>query len=422
MIRRVLLVDDDREVREALGQSLELADLDPLLAGSFLAAKDYLDHRFDGVVVTDIRMPGRDGFHLLAHAHALDPDLPVILLTGEGDVPMAVRAMAEGAFGFLEKPCGPAEFVALVEKALKARALVLENRRLRREVEAGDAAARMLAGQSALSAQLRAQVRTVARATAEVLVTGEAGSGTPKVAEVIHLLSAASARPFIKRAAAGLSVEALDAAIAGAQDGSLYLDEVGMLPAAAQFALLDRLESGLPLRVLAGTTRDLAADLTGDVATGRFNAELFYRLDLMRVRIPSLRERKEDIPVLFRHYVAQSCEQANLPEPELPADMLARLMAQDWPGNARSLMNAAMRFVMGLGEGEEAGALGLAEQMAQVERALLIEALRRHGGHASDTARALKLPRKTFYDKLSRHDLRPDDYRRSADVRGALER
>jgi two-component system C4-dicarboxylate transport response regulator DctD len=171
--------------------------------------------------------------------------------------------------------------------------------------------------------------------------------------------------------------------------------------------LLDRLEGGLPVRVLAGTTRDLATE----VSEGRFNADLYYRLDLMRVRIPSLRERKEDIPLLFRHYVAQACEQANLPEPPISADVLGRLMAQDWPGNARSLMNAAMRFAMGLGEAQEAEGLGLVEQMAQVERSLLIEALRRQGGHATETAKALKLPRKTFYDKLARHGLRPEDYR-----------
>lgn len=407
MTRRVLLIDDEREVREALGQTLELADLDPLLAGSFVEAKDHIDARFDGVIVTDIRMPGRDGFHLLSHVRRLDADLPVILLTGEGDVPMAVRAMAEGAHGFLEKPCAPSDFLAVVEKALKARALVLENRRLRLEVEAGDAAARMLLGQSRQAQEMRGQIRAVARGSSEVLVMGEAGSGTPKVAEVIHLLSAAASHPFVKRAAAGLGVDALDDCIAAAKAGSLYLDEVGMLPVAAQYALLDRLEGGLPVRVLAGTTRDLATE----VSEGRFNADLYYRLDLMRVRIPSLRERKEDIPLLFRHYVAQACEQANLPEPPISADVLGRLMAQDWPGNARSLMNAAMRFAMGLGEAQEAEGLGLVEQMAQVERSLLIEALRRQGGHATETAKALKLPRKTFYDKLARHGLRPEDYR-----------
>ncbi|MBI1418434.1 MAG: response regulator [Limimaricola sp.] len=407
MTRRVLLVDDDREVREALGQTLELADLDPVLAGSFIEAKDLIDARFDGVVLSDIRMPGRDGFFLLDHVREIDPDLPVILLTGEGDIPMAVRAMGAGAHGFLEKPCAPSDLVAVVEKALKARALVLENRRLRQEVETGDAAARMLFGQSRLAASLRDQVRAVARAGAEVLILGEAGSGTPKVAEVIHLLSAAARRPFVKRAAAGLTPEALEAALADVKDGTLYIDEVGTLPAAVQFALLDRLESGMAVRVLAGSTQNIDAE----VAAGRFSAELFYRLDLMRVRIPSLRERTEDIPVLFRHYVAQACEQANIAEPEIGPEVIARLMAQDWPGNARALMNAAMRFALGLGEADQSEGLGLAEQMARVERSLLIGALRRHGGRAGETALALKLPRKTFYDKLARHNIKPESYR-----------
>lgn len=407
MTRRVLLVDDDREVREALGQTLELADLDPVLVGSFIEAKDHLDARFDGVVVTDIRMPGRDGFHLLDFARALDPELPVILLTGEGDVPTAVKAMASGAHSFLEKPCAPQDLVAVVEKALRARAEVLEARRLKFEVESGDAAARMLFGVSAKAKELRDRVRAVARASAEVLVTGEPGTGTPKVAEVIHLLSSAARLPFVKRTAGVLTLQTLDEALEAAQSGTLYLDEVSTLSSAVQFALLDRLESGARARIIAGSTRDL----TEEVDAGRLSADLYYRLDLMRVRIPSLSERPEDIPVIFRHYVAQACEQANIPLPHIPPDYLGRLMAQNWPGNARALMNAAMRFALGVAEVEEARGLGLAEQMAQVERSLLVQALQRSGGNATDAARALKLPRKTFYDKLTRHDIKPEDYR-----------
>ena len=151
------------------------------------------------------------------------------------------------------------------------------------------------------------------------------------------------------------------------------------------------------------------------MAEGRFNADLFYRLDLMRVRVPSLRERPEDIPVLFRHYVAQACEQANVSEPQIGPDVIARLMAQDWPGNARALMNTAMRFALGIGEEPLSAAqddrLGLAEQLAQVERSLLVRALERAQGRSGEAAEALKLPRKTFYDKLARHGLRPEDYR-----------
>ena len=416
MSDQVLIVDDERDVRDALGQTIELDDLMPIRAGSFVEAKDHIDPGFDGVIITDLRMPGRDGFFLLDHARKVDPDLPVILLTGEGDIPKAVKAMGDGAYAFLEKPCSSKDLLAVVHKALKARALVMENRRLKLELDRGDAAARMLVGVSEVADAVRARVRAVARASAEVLIVGEAGTGTPKIAEVIHLLSGAASRPFVKRPAAQLTAEDFASAFKEAEAGTLYLDEVTALSPAVQFALLDALEGGAgSVRVLSGTARNIEEE----VAQWRFNTDLFYRLDLMRVHVPALHERPEDIPVLFRHYVAQACEQANLPEPEISPQVIAGLMARDWPGNARGLMNAAMRFAMGVsaGLGEDAltdapdQRLGLAEQLAQVERSLLIEALQRAGGRSGEAAQALKLPRKTFYDKLSRHGLKPEDYR-----------
>jgi two-component system C4-dicarboxylate transport response regulator DctD len=412
MTMRVLIVDDERDVREALGQTIELADLDVVRAGSFVEAKDYIDPSFDGVIVTDLRMPGRDGFFLLDHVRKIDPDLPVILLTGEGDVPLAVKAISDGAFAFLEKPCGAKDFLATVERALQARASVMENRRLKLETDRGDAAARMLVGVSAASDALRARVRAVARASAEVLITGEPGTGTPKIAEVIHLLSGAVSRPFVKRSAAQLSAQDLGSALTDAKTGTLYLDDVTALTPAVQFALLDALETGRDVRVLSGTSRDIE----DEVAQGRFSTDLFYRLDLMRVHVPALRERLEDIPVLFAHYVAQACEQANLAQPEITSDVIAGLMSQDWPGNARGLMNIAMRFAMGMGDDRLTGTpnagLGLVEQLAQVERSLLVDALQRTQGRSGEAAHMLKLPRKTFYDKLARHGLKPEDYRR----------
>ncbi|MFQ1701299.1 sigma-54-dependent transcriptional regulator [Loktanella agnita] len=407
MTKRVLLVDDDRDIREALGQTLELADLLPTVAGSFVAAKDHLTTEFAGVVVSDVRMPGRDGFYLLDHVREIDPELPVILLTGEADIPMAVRAMAAGAYDFLEKPCAPQAFLAVIDRALKARALVLENRRLKSELEAGDAAARMLRGQSQQSSDMRNQARVAARAATEALILGEPGSGTSKVAEVIHLLSAAASRPFIKRAASSLDAVGLDAAFAEARDGTLYLDEIAGLRPDVQMVLLDRLEDRAAARVLAGSTSRLPEAMRA----GQFNPELFYRLDMMRVRIPALRERPEDIPVLFQHYVAQACEQANLTLPHITPELNARLMARDWPGNARALMNVAMRFALGLDEDDAPAQGGLVAQMAQVERSLLIAALHRHGGRVTDVIQDLQLPRKTFYDKLNKHGLRAGDYR-----------
>jgi len=409
-LNKVLVVDDDAAVREALAQTLELADLMPISAGSFIAGKDHITAAFQGVILSDIRMPGRDGFHLLHYAHMADPDLPVVLLTGEGDIPMAVDAMTKGAFGFLEKPCAPADLVAVLRRALAARAMVLENRALKLQLETGDPAARMLFGTSQLAADLRTRVRAVARTGAEVLVKGPPGAGVSKVAEVIHLMSPKATGPFVKKTAVALSPEGFHAACAEATGGSLFLDEISALPSETQYAVLAHIEddtdTGAGTRILAGSTTDLEADVS-------FHAELYYRLDVMPVRIPSLAERPEDIPVLFRQYVAQAAEQSGIPAPEIPPDHLAALMAQDWPGNARALMSAAMRFVLGMPEGApDAQGLGLSEQMARVERTLLIAALERQNGRAAAAAEALKLPRKTFYDKLARYRIRPEDYRR----------
>jgi two-component system C4-dicarboxylate transport response regulator DctD len=408
VVTRVLLVDDDASVREALGQTLELAELVPTLAGTYIEAKDHIVRDFAGVIVTDIRMPGKDGFALLDYTHGIDPELPVILLTGEGDIPMAVKGISSGAFDFLEKPCSPKELLAVVEKALRTRALVLENRRLKRQVESGDAAARLLRGTSALSKRLRNEARAVARSAADVLITGEPGVGTAKMAEVIHLLSAGSVAPFLKFSGAGMTPSALGTAFQGAVGGSIFIDEIAALPSNAQFALLDLLETHDRARLIVGSY----ANLSELAARDGFSADLFYHLEAAVVRIPPLRERPEDIPVLFRHYVDIACEQTNLPVPDVTPDIIANLLAQDWPGNARSLMSAAMRFVMGLSDGgAQEGDLGLAEQIAQVERSLLIAALQRHHGNATEAAKGLKLPRKTFYDKLTRHGIMADAYR-----------
>jgi len=405
----VLLVDDDAAVREALVQTLDLGGFTPLPAGSFVAAKDRITRDFAGVILSDIRMPGRDGFHLLSYAREVDEELPVILLTGEGDIPMAVSAMDQGAFDFLEKPCGAAELVAVLNRAMAARKSVLDGRAVLEQSRKGDPAARMIFGSSELSEGLRARIRRVAGTGADILVTGAPGSGISKVAEVIHLCSARSKAPFEKRAAAGLDRSGLRAALDAAGEGSLFVDEIERMPADTQLALLEALEASHGARLIAGSAEDAQAA----VESGRLNGDLHSRLQVMVVRIPALAERPEDIPVLVRHCVAQAAEAAGLTPPPISADHLAALMARDWPGNARSLMSAAMRFVLGMPE-EVSGAagLGLAEQMARVERSLLVAALGRANGRAAQAAKALKLPRKTFYDKLARYGIRPEDCRR----------
>ena len=400
----VLVVDDDAAVREALVQTLDLAGYAPLAAGSFVAAKDHITRDFAGVILSDIRMPGRDGFHVLTYARAIDEDLPVILLTGEGDIPMAVRAKDQGAFDFLEKPCAPADLLAVIGRAVAQREAVRAARAEDAAREAGDPAARLIFGLSDLAEGLRARVRRVARASGEVLVVGPPGSGVSKIAEVIHLCSDRAQGPFEKRAAAGLSRASLGEALAAASGGALFVDAIDAMPPDTQLALIEALEAGSAARLIAGSSD--AGDGAG------VNPDLWYRLQVMPVRIPSLAERPEDIPVLFRHYVAQASEQAGLKAPEITPDVVAGLMARDWPGNARALMSEAMRFVLGLPD-DMAGArdLGLAEQMARVERSLLVAALDRCNGRAAEAAKALKLPRKTFYDKLAKYAIRPDSFR-----------
>lgn len=406
MSERVLLVEDDPAVREALGQTLELAGLSVTAAGSFVVAKDHIEPGFEGVVLSDIRMPGKDGMALLDYAHKTDSDLPVILLTGEGDVPLAVDALGRGAFSFLEKPCETDQLVSTVQRALEMRRLTLQERQLTEDIQKGDAAARLLYGNSEQAERLRAACRTIARVEGAVLIDGAPGSGLSKVAEVLHLLSERASGPFVKIGAAGLDSATLKEAVRATEGGSLYLNEVLSLPGETQFALLSLLEQESDARILAGMSQDpqLAID------TGTFDADLFYRLEALRVRIPALRERPEDIPVLFRHYVALACEQSGVAPPPIPSSMLAGLMSQDWPGNSRALMNAAMRFALGLAPAEDEET-GLTVKMARIEASLIIDALRRNRGNATETARALKLPRKTFYDKLTKYGLRAEDYR-----------
>ena len=407
MTTQVLVIDDDAAVRDAIGQTLELNDLTPVLAGSFVEVKEKIAAEFDGVILSDIRMPGRDGFHVLEYAKTADDDLPVILLTGEGDIPMAVRAMSNGAFDFIEKPCAPDDLVSVIQRALKTRQLVLENRRLKAELEAGDPASRLIFGRSPQSEALRNAVRAASKTTAAVMVTGAPGSGLSKVAEVIHLCSLRAKLNFEKRSARGLTRAEIQQLWADAGNGSVFLDEIHALPADTQIALVDLLEKGGPTLIAAAVD-----DSESDARDRQLTSDLFYRLQVCSVRIPSLAERPEDIPVLFRRYVAQASEQAGLTPPPITDDHIAALMSREWPGNARALMSEAMRYALGLVEdaATEEG-LGLAERMAQVERSLLIESLTREKGQASKAAEALKLPRKTFYDKLTKYDLKAEDFR-----------
>jgi two-component system C4-dicarboxylate transport response regulator DctD len=417
----VLLVDDDREVREALGQSLEIAGYPVVLAGSFIEAIDHISPEFAGVVLSDVRMPGKDGFALLERCQQVDKDLPVTLITGEGDVPMAVRAMEAGALNFLEKPVSVERLVEVVARACGLRETVLENRALKARLAAKDAAERLIIGQSEATQNLRRQLRVVATAGSDALITGETGVGKELAARVIHALSGGNA-PFIA-VNCGMLTEGLTQAVlfgdnsrkgafARADGGTLFLDEIGAMPLDQQVNLLRILEERavedpfgrmqkLDIRVLAASHENLP-DM---VAAGRFRRDLFFRLDVARIAIPPLRERAEDIGLLFRHFLQDAGG-------EMPEDFeLSSLIATPWRGNMRELKNHAARVVMGLGEQSNRQDRGLGQALEQFEKQFIEEALQKHASRMAEVCETLGLPRKTLYDKMKRLGINPAIYR-----------
>ena len=411
-INRILLVDDDSAVRSAISQTLRLENYDVIACGSFIEAKDHISKEFEGIVLTDIRMPGRDGFHLNEYCRDIDDDLPVIFLTGEGDIPMAVQAMSAGAFGFLEKPCSSENLLPVLSRALKIRGLVIENRNLKKQATTGDVSARMIFGRSPQVEHMRNAVRVAGQTKSDVIVTGAPGTGIAKIAEVIHLSSERAAGPLEKRSAINLSRQELLQIVNECENGTLFLDAIDQCPADTQLALIDFLEKEHNTRVIAGTHLEIA-DLEYQET---FISDLFYRLATLTVRIPAISERREDIPVLYQHYVRQAAEQSGMPEPEITDPKISELLSRDWSGNTRALMHDAMRFVLGVNtepspkfvEGTES----LGKQLSDFEKSILEKTLLQYKGRATQAANALKLPRKTFYDKLSKYGLRAENFRK----------
>jgi two-component system C4-dicarboxylate transport response regulator DctD len=441
--RSVLLCDDDADLRAALTQTLELAGLDVAAFGAAAPALAAINKDFAGVVVSDIRMPGMDGLQLHAAIKALDPDLPVILMTGHGDIPMAVAALQNGVYDFIAKPFPADRLVQSLMRALEKRALVLENRSLRRSLDesAGDLP---LIGQTPAMERLRGTIRQIADTDVDVLVRGETGSGKEVVASLLHRWSRRRRGQFVALNCGALPESVIESelfgheqgAFTGAQKrrvgrieyssgGTLFLDEIESMPLATQVKMLRVLEMReisplgvneirpVDLRVVAAAKVDL-----GDpTARKDFREDLYYRLNVVTLSIPPLRERAEDIPLLFSHFVAKAATRFGRETPDIPAGLTADLKARPWPGNVRELHHFAERVVLGLEPGQPATAatpqqatLSLPERLERFEAAQLRQALADHDGDVRRTIEALGIPRKTFYDKLARHGINRADY------------
>jgi len=436
----VMFVEDDAQLRAATVQTLELAGLSVRPFASATAALPELDMDFPGAIVSDIRMPGIDGLQLLERVRAIDRDIPVILITGHADVAMAVGALRDGAFDFLTKPFATDHLVAATHKALEKRLLVLDNRRLRAAAAAEEASP--LIGDSAMMVQLRDTIRQLARADIDVLVEGETGTGKELVALLLHRLGARRARPFIAVNCGALPDALAEIELFGhgadsvphtrlarvgqieaSSGGTLLLDEIDSMPPAAQAGLLRVLEErevhpigdtrprSVDLRVIATSK----ADLGRAAAEGRFRADLYYRLNVVRVRVPPLRERREDVAALFASFVEQAKQQTGGDDFALTDGMRRHLRDHDWPGNVRELRNFAFSAVLGLAEPPApravAGQPSLPARLAEFEAGVIEAALSATLGNVAAALPLLGIPRKTFYDKVARLGIRIEDFR-----------
>ncbi|WP_226780085.1 sigma-54-dependent transcriptional regulator [Oceaniglobus trochenteri] len=404
--RHVLVIEDDRALRTALAQTLELADMAVIQAASYIEAKDHMSATFPGVILSDIRMPGKDGFDVLSHARRLDPDLPVILLTGESDVPTALRAMSDGAYDYLEKPCDPDHLAEVLIRAQDHRALVLRTRRIERQLQKSDAAATNFPGPSEITETLRRNLRRAAGLPIHLHLFGPAGAGKRLAAHTIHALS--DDRPsFATLTLKGAPDEAVATLEAPAPRATLSLKNLDCATPRQQDDLLRLIERRPDLRLITSAPAPLA-----DLRARGLSEDLYFALNLMEIELPGLDRRKGDLAVLFEALVRQAVRNLNQDMPPIPDSVYAQVMARDWPDNLPELRNFAHSVVLGINATTTGPSMmTLAEQMDAFEKAVLAETLRRSGGKAARAAAVLGLPRKTFYDKLARHGLKPRSFR-----------
>ncbi|MBJ9978245.1 sigma-54-dependent Fis family transcriptional regulator [Pseudomonas sp. S75] len=441
---QVILVDDDPHLRQALNQTLDLAGLKVTTLADAHGLAERLPADWPGVVVSDIRMPGIDGLQLLEQLHALDAELPVLLITGHGDVPLAVQAMRAGAYDFLEKPFASDALLDSVRRALALRRLVLDNRSLRLALSDRQQLSTRLVGHSPQMQRLRDQIGALAATRADVLILGETGAGKEVVARALHDLSSRRDGPFVAINAGALAESVVESELFGhepgaftgaqkrrigkfefANGGTLFLDEIESMSLDVQVKLLRLLQERvvervggnqlipLDIRVIAATKEDLRQSAD----QGRFRADLYYRLNVAPLRIPALRERGDDILVLFEHFADTASQRHGLAPHSLQPAQRAMLLRHGWPGNVRELQNAAERFALGLelALDEQAPSTepatvtrstgNLSEQVEQFERALIAAELGQPHSSMRSLAEALGIPRKTLHDKLRKHGL-----------------
>ncbi len=441
---RILIVDDDPIVRDSLGQWFDSEGYQVDTISSGREVLERIDRERWDLALLDIKMPGMDGIELQGRLHEIDPDLPLIIMTGYASVETAVKALKNGAYDYITKPFDPDELVHLVTKALEHRAAKREVVRLRENIQAVFPKSELI-GQSPAMKRVVELVQTVAGTDATVLITGESGTGKEIVARAIHALSPRRFMPMVVIHCGALTETLLESelfghergAFTGAQSrkkgkfevadgGTVFLDEIADISLRVQTDLLRVLQEKEIVRV--GATLPVAVDFRCVAATnkrledlvkeGVFRPDLYYRLNVFTIDLPPLRERREDIPLLAAHFIEKCAAQMNRPAPRASAQALELLMGYPWPGNVRELENAIERALLISREPELQPSdfpfqmrsappeTETVRSLDDVERQHIQRVLEETGWNLSRAARILDIDRTTLYNKLKRYGLR----------------
>ncbi|MBT9383642.1 sigma-54 dependent transcriptional regulator [Pseudooceanicola sp. CBS1P-1] len=438
---KIAIVDDEQDMRQSISQWLALSGYDTETFPSAEEALKKLGPDYPGIVISDIKMPGMDGMAFLKKLMGTDSALPVIMITGHGDVPMAVEAMRLGAFDFLEKPFNPDKMTQLAKKAANARRLVMDNRQLRKELSDGGQIMKKLIGTSPAMERLREDILDLGQADGHVLIDGETGTGKTLVAHALHAVGARAGKRFVLISCAAFEEDALSKRLFGpmmpedsrlpaieeARGGTLVLEDVEALSDQLQARLLSAInEQGTP-----GETRIVAiSNLQEQNRTCEdvLRPDLFYRLAALRITVPPLRQRGEDILTLFTRFSEQFSDEYGCDSPQVSAQEAAQLLQAPWPGNVRQLINVAERAVLQsrrgsgtiasllMSENEEMQPVmttegkPLKEYVEAFERMLIDNTMRRHKGSIASVMEELCLPRRTLNEKMAKYGLQRADY------------
>jgi DNA-binding NtrC family response regulator len=447
----ILVVDDERNTCDALEMILRRDGHSVLTAPSGNEALALLEEHEVDLILSDMKMPQMGGLELLRHIKSRYPGLVVVMMSGHHDVTAAVEAMKEGAFDYLVKPFNRDDVLRALQKALTLRALMVENLALKRQVQDRFARAQVI-GSSLAWRRVCEMVEQVAPSRATVLLLGESGTGKELIAGLLHHLSPRAERPFITLNTAALPATLLEAELFGhekgaftgaqqrkpgrfelADEGTLFLDEIGDMPIEVQVKLLRVLQDGTFERL--GGTRTLRVDvrvvaasnkdLDQEVEAGRFRTDLYYRLNVITLHLPPLRDRREDIPLLVAHFLRKYAQQNHKEVAAIQQQTLQCLQTYDWPGNVRELENIIERAVV-LAQGSTIGMAELPAHLqekepeivhgehfvlpadatlAEIERAAIAQALQRNAGNRQAAARALNIGVATLYRKLKVYQL-----------------